>query len=122
MRIAVPVTGEDVSERFGACEALRFFEDDHGRITREFSAAMEMPGFDAALAVLERHGADVVLCGALTAEEKRALAMSGLLIAEGTRCTANEAVRAYLNATVVCDPNNTCNYCGHRENCDVAHK
>ena len=121
MRIAVPVAGEAVSARFGACEAFCFYEDDHGRIVRRFRVPVEGGGFDAALALLERYGVDVVLCGGLSADEKRTLASEGLLLAPGASGGAEEAARAYLRQAVACDPDNTCNYCGHREECE-AHK
>lgn len=121
MRIAVPVVEGGVSARFDACEAFCFYEDDHGRIVRQFRVPVEDGGFDAALALLERYGVDVVVCGALSAEEKRLLASAGLLLAPETSGSADEAVRAYLNQAIACDPNNTCNYCAHRDGCG-AHK
>lgn len=125
MRIAVPVTGEAVSAPLGACEAFCFYEDDHGRIVRQFRVPVESGGFDAALALLERYGVDAVVCGELSAEEKRALASAGLLLAPGASGGADEAARAYLGRAIACDPNNTCNYCGRRDECgvhDVARK
>lgn len=122
MRIAIPVAGDRVSASLGACEAIRFYEDDHGKIVRQFSAPVEESGFDAALALLERHGVDVVVCGTLTTEEKRALATAGLLLAPDASGDADAAVRAYLGAAIACDPNNTCNYCGHRDECELPHK
>ena len=119
MRIAVPVTGEAVSAPFGACEAFCFYEDDHGKIVRQFRVPVEGSGFDAALVLLERYGVDVVVCGELSAEEKRALASAGLLLAPGASGGADGAVRAYLGQAIACDPSNTCNYCGHRDECGV---
>lgn len=119
MRIAIPIAGDAVSARLGACEAFCFYEDDHGRIMRRFRVPMEGSGFDAALALLERYGVDVVVCGGLDAEERRALASAGLLLAPGASGGADEAARAYLGQAIACDPNNTCNYCGHRDECGV---
>lgn len=121
MRIAVPAAGEAVSARFGTCEALCFYEDDHGRIVRQFRVPVEETGFDAALGLLERYGVDAVVCGELSAEEKRSLASAGLLLATGASGRADEAARAWLGQAIACDPNNTCNYCGHRDECE-AHK
>ena len=122
MRIAIPVAGDAVSTPIGACEAFCFFEDDHGRIVRRFRAPMEGRSFDAALALLERYGVDVVVCGDLSAEEKRALASAGLLLAPGASGGAEAAARAYLGRAIACDPDNTCNYCGHRDECGLEHK
>lgn len=117
MRIAVPVVGEEVNAPFGTCEAFCFYEDDHGRIVRQFRVPVEGQGFDAALALLEGYGVDVVVCGELSAEERRTLASAGLLLAPGASGGADEAVRAYLGQAIACDPGNTCNYCGHRDEC-----
>lgn len=122
MRIAIPVAGEAVSARLGACEAFCFYEDDHGRIVRRFRVPMEGGGFGAALALVERYGVDAVVCGELSAEEKRALASAGLLLAPGASGGAEEAARAWLDRTVACDPSNTCNYCGHRDECETHKK
>ncbi len=122
MRIAIPVTGEKVSARFGACGAFFLYEDDHGKILRRTEAPVEGDGFDAAFASLERCGADVVVCGALSAEEKRALAQAGLLLAQGFSGGADDAARAYLDRAIACDPDNDCNYCGHKSECNLGHK
>lgn len=123
MRIAVPVTGEEISTPFGACEAFFLYEDDHGKILRRTDVPVKGGGFDAALAELERCGADVVVCGALDAAEKRTLAAAGLLLAPDASGNADGAVRAYLDRAIACDPDNDCNYCGHKDACDlVGHK
>ena len=122
MRIAVPAAGGEVCASLGASEEIRFYEDDHGRIVRQYAETVEGGGFDAALALLERHGADVLLCGAPSDEERRTLALSGLLIAAGASGAADDAVRAYLSIAIACDPSNTCNYCGHKDECILPHK
>lgn len=110
MRIAIPVVGDDVSAVFGACEAVKFYEDDHGRILRQFTVPVE-GGADAALAVVEKHGVDVLVCVPLAPEEKRALALAGLLVAQGYVGGADAAAKAYLGETIASDPNNTCHIC-----------
>lgn len=119
MRIAIPVAGGEVSASFGACEGFRFYEDDHGKIVRQYYAPMESSGADAALAVLERYGVDVLLCGALNAEEKKMLALSGLLISSDTSGAADEAALRYLGGAIAFDPANTCDYCGHKHECSM---
>ena len=112
MRLAVPVVGDDVSASFGACEAVKFYEDDHGRIVHTFVVPMEGSGADAALALIERYGIDTLVCGPLAPEERRSLAMSGLLLSPGHTGGADNAARAYLGETIASDPNNTCHICG----------
>ena len=121
MRIAVPVTGDEVCAELGGCETIRLFEDDHGRIVRHSDTMVEGGGADAVLHALERCGADILLCASLTQEQRRALAENGLLFSEGAFGSAAAAVRVYLGAAIACDPNNNCNYCGHKTECDTAH-
>lgn len=116
MRIAVSVVGEEVSA-FGACEVIRLYEDDHGRITAQRDVTVE----GTPLRTLERSGADVLLCGALEEEERRTLAEDGVLFTADVHGSANAAVRRYLGTAIVCDPNNNCNYCGHKTDCDLTH-
>ena len=115
MRIAVPVIGEKVGSPFADCTAVRLYEDDHGKVTRQTVHPVE-PG-ETARTVLERCGADVLVCGALTAEERRELALSGLLLADAAADEPDEAVRAYLGTAIACDPSNNCNYCGFKDEC-----
>ena len=118
MRIAIPVTGDAVSASFGTCEAFRFYEDDHGRIVRQYSASVE-GGANAALGVLERYGVDVLVCGALRPEEKQMLAASGLLLSTDASGKADEAALRYLGGAIAFDPANTCTYCGHKHECSM---
>ena len=41
MRIAIPVAGETVASPLGDAEGFHFYEDDHGRIVRQFLVPME---------------------------------------------------------------------------------
>ena len=118
MRTAIPARDGAVCAPIGACEEIRFYEDDHGRIVRQY-AEPAGGGFEAALALLERRSADVVLCGDLDDAERRALALSGLLIAPGHTGPADDAARAYLTQAIACDPDNNCNYCGHKTEWDT---
>ena len=121
MRIAIPVDGVGAVAGLAGCTAVRFYEDDHGRVTRQYAESVT-DGFDAALSAIERSGVDVVVCGPLTPEEKRALAINGLLLSPDASGDADEALHGYLSAAIACDPNNTCNYCGHKDECALPHK
>ena len=49
MRIAIPVAGETVASPLGDAEGFRFYEDDHGRIVRQFLVPMEERSTKAAI-------------------------------------------------------------------------
>ena len=119
MRIAVPVTGDKVSKSFGTCEAFRFYEDDHGRIVRQFGTAVEESGSEAAIATLERFGVDAVVCTGLSTAEKQQLAAAGLLVAASESDDADEAALRFLGGAIAFDPENLCDYCGHKHECSM---
>ena len=118
MRIAVPVTGDRVAQGLDGCDAVRFYEDDHGRVTRRVTEPVARGG---ALALIEKRGVDVLLCRGLAEAERMELAASGLLLAEAAEGAADDALRAYLGAAIACDPSNDCNYCGHKGECAMPH-
>ena len=61
MRIAIPVAGETVASPLGDAEGFRFYEDDHGRIVRQFLVPMEERSTKAAIDLLERYGIDGII-------------------------------------------------------------
>ena len=63
MRIAIPVVSGEVFSPLANAEAFHFYEDDHGKIVREFLEPMEESGTDAAVGLLERYGIDAVRGG-----------------------------------------------------------
>ena len=120
MRIAIPALDETVSTSFGKSEAFWVYEDDHGTVVKKYRVPIEGEGFDAALAALERHGADVLVCGELSANERATVAASGLLLSDGARGSTDAAALRYLGGAIACDPENNCNYCGHKHECSIA--
>ncbi len=115
MRIAIPTDEEERVAALDKCGTIRLYEDDHGRIVRQ----SEMPVAGNVLDTVERSGVDVLVCGELTADERRALAEDGILLAAGYSGSANAAVRTYLGTAIACDPSNNCNYCGHKTECEL---
>ena len=122
MRIAVPVTGEAVSSPLGSAEGFRFYEDDHGRIVRQFLVPMEKSGTDAAVALLERYGIDALLCGAASEGERTAAGTAGIMLFPGYSGKADDAVLHFLSGSVVRDPDNHCNACGFKSACSLKDK
>ncbi|MCR5826307.1 MAG: hypothetical protein K6G54_07055 [Oscillospiraceae bacterium] len=119
MRIAVPIDPDGQCSDTEHCTALRFYEDDHGRVVRRTTETVA-PG--QTLARLERLGVDVLLCRPLPQARRAALAALGMLLSDTAEGPADDALRAFLGAAVVCDPTNDCNYCGHRDACAMPHE
>jgi len=114
MRIAIPISGGAVAESPAACEAFRFYEDDHGRIVNTFLVPAEGRGVDAALRLLERYGIDALVTPLLENAERGAIMSSGILLSMTAQRaqSADEAALAYLGGAIAFDPNNTCTACG----------
>ena len=122
MRIAIPVAGEEVSSPLAAAEAFHFYEDDHGKIVREFLEPMEERGIDAAVGLLERYGIDALLCGAIDDAERTAVGMAGIMLFPGYSGKADDAALRFLSGRVVSDPNNHCSACGFKGACSLTDK
>ena len=122
MRIAIPVTGETVSSPLGNAEAFHFYEDDHGKIVREFLEPMGESGIDAAIDLLERYGIDALICGAVDDAERTAVGMAGIMLFPGYSGRADVAALRFLSGSVVSDPNNHCNACGFKGACSLKDK
>ncbi len=119
MRIAVPVTGEDVCSPLGEAHAFHFYEDDHGRIVRQFLVPSEGRGLDAALRLLERYGIDALVCGEACEDERRAVGAAGIMLFPNASGKADDAALSFLGGAVAFDPSNPCNACGHGHKCSM---
>ena len=122
MRIAIPVAGEEVTSPLATAEAFHFYEDDHGKIVREFLEPMEERGIDAAVGLLERYGIDALLCGAIDDAERTAVGMAGIMLFPGYSGKADDAALRFLSGSVVSDPNNHCSACGFKGACSLTDK
>lgn len=122
MRIAIPVRGDEVFSPMGEAEAFHFYEDDHGRITRQFLVPMEEAGLDSALELLEQYGIDALICGAVSDEERHAVGTAGVMLFPGVSGKADDAALGFLSGSVISDPNNHCNACGFKGACSLSDK
>lgn len=122
MRIAIPVRGDDVFSPMSGAEAFHFYEDDHGRIMRQFLVPLPQPGLEGAIALLEQYGIDALICGAVSDEERRAAGMAGLMLFPGASGKADDAALGFLSGSVVSDPSNHCNACGFKSACSLKGK
>ena len=122
MRIAIPVAGETVASPLGDAEGFRFYEDDHGRIVRQFLVPMEERSTKAAIDLLERYGIDALLCGTIDENERIAVGTAGLMLFPGYVGEADEAALRFLSGSIVSDPNNHCNACGFKGACSLKDK
>ena len=119
MRIAIPVDRDSVSSSLGTCSAFRFYEDDHGKIVRQFLVPAENGGIDAALTLLERYGIDALVCGNISEPEHKAVTSAGIISFPAASAAPDDAALLFLGGAIVFDENNTCNACGHGHTCSM---
>lgn len=112
MRIAIPVSGSAVAESLTACDAYRFYEDDHGRIVNSYTVPFAGNTVDDALRLLEPHSVDALVTPLLEGDARRAVMLSGLLLSMTASGEADDAALAYLGNAIAFDPANTCSACG----------
>ena len=109
MRIAIPVVSGEVFSPLANAEAFHFYEDDHGKIVREFLEPMEESSTDAAV-------------GTIDDTERTAVGMAGIMLFPGYSGKADDAALRFLSGSVVSDPNNHCNACGFKGACSLKDK
>jgi len=118
MRIAIPSLGEMVAPSVASCDSLRFHEDDHGKIVRRYRVDIR-GGAEEALRLLEQNSADVMVCPALSDEERALFAAAGILLSQDAAGSADDAALTFLQGAIAFDPANTCNACGHGHECSM---
>ena len=111
MRIAVPISGHQVSAHFGHADRFDFLDiAAEGRqiVARESETAPpHQPGLLPRW--LKEHGADVVLAGGMGQRAVSLLADQGIRVVTGVAgMTAEDAVKAYVSGTLevggnICD-------------------
>ena len=120
MRIAIPVLKDNsVSKALASCTAFKFYEDDHGKIMRQFLADFDGSGTEAAIRLLERYGIDALICDNPSAEERLSVGGAGIMLFPGAGGDADAAALQFLSGTIAFDPANTCNACGHGHTCSM---
>ncbi len=120
MRIALPVRRDNtVSAALGNCEAFKFYEDDHGRIVRQYAVPFDGGGTAAALALLERYGIDALICGEVSGEDRLAVGAAGIMLFPGSSGDADAAALQFLGGAIAFDPDNGCDACGHGHACSM---
>lgn len=119
MRIAIPVTAEDTLAPLSGAQAFHFYEDDHGKVVRQYLVQAKAQGLDAAIALLEQYGIDALVCGAVSETERHEAAMAGMMLFPGAQGRADEAALRFLTGAIAFDPGNSCNACGHGHACSL---
>ncbi len=113
MRIAVASEHEQVFQHFGHTPEFTIFDVDEKRITAERIEPAGAAGHGALAGFLADRGVGILICGGIGGGAQMALAEAGIRLVAGVRGGVRPAVEAYLNGTLVTDPDFSCG--GHHD-------
>ena len=97
MRIAIPYEKDSgqISERFDRAENVKLYMMENDKIVSELVIPAFGSGSAAMAELLRTARADVVICGGIGGEDRKALAQMGLVSYPGFGGSADDAARAF---------------------------
>ncbi len=108
MRIAVPVSGEQLCQHFGHCDTFALLDVDLAAETIVATEHVAAPAHEPGLLPrwLAERGVNVILAGGMGGRAQALFAEKGIEVVVGAPSNAPEAVvRAYLSGTLVTGQN-----------------
>ena len=121
MKIAVTYENGNVFQHFGKTESFKIYETDNNKILASEVVGNDGIGHCALAGLLRDKGINVLICGGLGMGAQMALAQSGITVVSGAQGSADEAVNAYLDGSLIsmgatCDHHHDhAHNCGHYE-------
>ncbi len=113
MKIAVTYENGNVFQHFGHTEQFKIYEIKDKKVTDSEIAETNGSGHGALAGLLSKLDVDVLICGGIGAGAQNALSAAGIKLFGGVSGSADEAVNAFLDGTLVFNPNIRCNHHGH---------
>lgn len=113
MKIAVTYENEQIFQHFGHTENFKIYDVNEKVITSSIIVSTEGSGHGALAGFLTEHKVDVLICGGIGGGAQMALSDAGIELYGGVSGNADEAVRAYLDGTLVYNPDVKCNHHDH---------
>lgn len=123
MKIAVTYENGQIFQHFGHCENFKLYQVEDGTIVSSSIENAAGSGHGALAGFLKNLGVDVLICGGIGGGAQTALAQVGIQLFGGVSGSADEAVQALVNGTLVYNANVQCSHhgeghghtCGHHE-------
>lgn len=113
MRIAVTYENGNVFQHFGHTEAFKLYDVENNNVVKEQVVSTNGQGHGALAGFLKNAGADMLICGGIGGGAQNALAEAGIKLYGGVTGNADNAVKAYLNGSLMFDPNVHCEHHEH---------
>ena len=118
MKIAVTYQNGLVFQHFGHCESFKFYTVENNKVTASEVISAVGSGHGALAGFLKANGADTLICGGIGGGARTALAAAGIDLYPGTTGSADAAVNALLNGTLIFNPDTVCSHHHHGEGHD----
>lgn len=110
MKIAVTYENGGVYQHFGHTEQFKVYEVENGKVLSSFVTDTNGQGHGALAGFLFNGGVDALICGGIGPGAQQALAAAGIRLYAGVQGSADEAVEALLNGTLVYFAGSNCDH------------
>ncbi|MCR5608371.1 MAG: DUF134 domain-containing protein [Lachnospiraceae bacterium] len=110
MRIAVTYDNGQIFQHFGRTEQFKIYDVAYGKIVGEQILSTNGAGHGALAGFLKNIEADVLICGGIGGGAQMAMSEAGIALYGGNMGSCDEAVKAFLNETLVQNENPTCDH------------
>lgn len=110
MKIAVTYQNGLVFQHFGHCEAFKLYEVENQQVVSSEVVSAIGSGHGALAGFLKTHGVNTLICGGIGGGARAALAEAGIELYPGVSGSADTAVAALLNGTLIFNPDTVCSH------------
>lgn len=118
MKIAVTYQNGLIFQHFGHCAAFKFYTVENGKVVSSEVISANGSGHGALAGFLQMNGANTLICGGIGGGARTALANAGIELFPGASGSADAAVQALLNGTLIFNPDTICSHYHHEEGHD----
>lgn len=115
MRVAVTYENGEIFQHFGHTEQFKLYDIEEGEIIAEHVIDTNGSGHGALAGLLAAEKVDVLICGGIGGGAQTALAEGGITLFGGATGKADEAVKAWINDSLVYNPNVQCSHHHHED-------
>ena len=120
MKIAATYQNGLVFQHFGHCKTFKFYTVENNAVVASEVVSAIGSGHGALAGFLKMYGADTLICGGIGGGARTALANAGIELFPGTTGSADAAVKAFLNGTLIYNPDTVCSHHAHDDGHDCA--
>ena len=113
MKIAVTYENGEIFQHFGHTSQFKIYDIENGEIISEEVVSTNGSGHSALSGMLKKLNVNILICGGIGGGAQMALMEANIKLLGGVKGNADEAVKAYLNNTLIYNPNVKCDHHDH---------